>query len=513
MHSTPGLGMTIKDVDRAHDEIVRFYFGPFFAHTAKVYAKTNNNISKAFTRLSCDPESGAVLSSNQRTILTEDSMPRCIRRLRDALRKHITLCHNFEVHDFDSQILLYADIPHEKRKLRLQAALEIVSLNLFSIRSHRHYVTLIKRVVAKFKTNEWAKPGKFPRLIADLSVVGSLLGGFAFDRIKTYLSSFEYRNVKYVKSANHDSLRDIFRRLMSPDAYQFAYFSDDSCLSFRRGEGVQLYNMDISCCDGSHTKYLFKFIESCIPIPALLYIVRGVHDQLAIDLTIINADGRKVGMAQHNRESVYALSLYSGSTATTMTNNMANMIMGVVIAEKYRRRACLTEHDVISAATSCGYNVTLDHCENYAQLQFLKHSPNEHGEPWLNLGVILRTLGNAKGREIPKKGSVSSRAYAFQCDLVAGFKHAGEHAITRVLAEKYPHGDAFSENYLLQQELGNESRHVQVTPLDIARRYDVPPDWIDELVTHLSQSGFGDCIRCRLSDAVFAKDYGYPVGA
>lgn len=509
-YSTDAFGPTLSQGVLTGDEIARFYYGPYFAHTACVYRKTDKNITAAFTRLSCDPNDGKKLSDNQIRLLSNDTMPRCVKRMRDALRKHIAMCHDQEHVDLNEMILIYADIPHPKRKLRLQAALEIVQNNLYSIRSYRHLITLIDRVVAKFKTLEWAKPGKFPRLIADLSVVGSLLGGFAYDRIKTYLSSFEHRNVKYAKRADYETMRDVFRNLISPSDYSFAYYSDDSCLSFRQGGDVCKFNMDISCCDGSHTKHLFRFIESCIPVPALATIVRGVHDQLGIDLTIVNAAGRKVGMARHNRKSVYALSLYSGSTATTMTNNMANLIMGVVIAEKYRRRSHIKPNDIITSAAECGYNVTLEECAHNAQLQFLKHSPNEHGEPWLNLGVILRTLGNAKGREIPKKGSVTQRGQAFQCDLVAGFVHAGDNAFTRMLAEKYPSGTPYSENFTIQENLQQSCRHVQVSVTDIVNRYDIQPDVFEELVTLYKSAKFGDCVRCRASDAIFAKDYGYP---
>ena len=172
-----------------------------------------------------------------------DQLPTCAPP--STATSHFSQCHDLEHEDWASQILLYADVPHPKRKLRLQAALEIVENNLFTLRSRRKRLLLIKKVCTKFKPMEWAKPGKFGRNIVDLSVVGSLLAGFTYDRLKSYMTTFRYRGTRFVKSTNYDLLTPAFQSLINPDPYSFCYFSDDSSFSFKEDGKPVYYNTGI----------------------------------------------------------------------------------------------------------------------------------------------------------------------------------------------------------------------------------------------------------------------------
>lgn len=503
-----GFGLIIPYEDSCVDGSYRTVFGPYFSHSAKIYAKSNHNISAALTRLTCDPEASDEIGHNQLNLLSKQ--PRAIRRLRDALSKHIALCHDQQHHDWYEALLLYADIPHPKRSLRLQAAIQIIDENLFNVMSKFKRWRIIRKVDAKFKKMEWAKPGKFPRLIADLSVPGSLLAGFAFDRLKTYLASFSYRNCVYVKAATKDALRETFGALLNPDPFAFRYFSDDSCLAFVDSKGERrMYNMDISCCDGSHTRAIYQYIESCIPVPQLRTLIAGAHDQLRLDLNVLDSSGKLVSRLVHAQGTPYSMSLYSGSTATTMTNNMANLIMGVMLSESIRRGRD-TEDDIIKTARLCGYKVTLQPCSAPQKLQFLKHSPNSAGDPWLNFGVILRTLGVAK-YDVPGRGPLRRRAERFQSALVQGFKHAGDSELMSLLTEKHPKVEGFVafDNWMLEQTHNQIGDNTVVTREDIAARYGTE-DWqYDQVLSLYRGAQFGDCIRCDFADIVFALDYGY----
>lgn len=494
--------------DNKQDASYRTFFGPGFSHTAVSYAESNHNISLALTRLTCDPEPTEEIGRLQSKLLT--TPPRAIRRLRENLLQHFSQLIAQEPHAWEDQILLYASIPHPKQKLRLQAALEVVANNLFIHLSRRRTWLLIRKVDAKFKKMEWAKPGKFPRLIADLSVVGSLLAGFGFDRLKTYLSEFTYRNTMYVKSATHDALSNAFKSLMKPNDFQFVYFSDDSCLSFVDKHGkVRMYNMDIKCCDGSHTTQLFDFIESCIPDPTLRRIIAGCHDQLRLPLTLRASDRANAGRLEHEVKTVYSTCLYSGSTATTNTNNFASLLIGIMVRESLKSGRD-SEEDIIAAARAAGYIITLDACNVPQQLQFLKHSPTSTGEPWLNLGVIFRTLGVSK-YDIPVRGkNLTTRADHFQSALVRGFKHAGIHPFTSLMAAKHTSGDrVYTENHILQQHIQTPVVPVIVPVEDICLRYGIDAWQYDEIVSLYSKAGFGDIIRTTGTDVIFNRDYGY----
>jgi hypothetical protein len=503
-----GVPFYLSAPDKKEDKSYRTFFGPGFSHTGVMYAETNHNISKALTRLTCDPEPTEEIGENQVKLLS--TPPRVIRRLRAALLQHFRQCIDAHPSDWHDELLKYAETDHPKRKLRLQAALEIIADNLFTISSERRNWTFIRRVNAKFKKMEWAKEGKFPRLIADLSVVGSLLAGYAYDRLKAYLSAFNYRNTMYVKSASHEALHSAFQKLMQPDNFQFVYFSDDSCLSFIDKHGrLRMYNMDISCCDGSHTTQLFDFIESCIPDPVLKSIIAGCHDQLKLPLTLTSSCGSRAGVLDHRDDTVYGTCLYSGSTATTFTNNMANLLIGMLVRESIKS-GYDSEEDIIRAARAAGYKVTLECCDHPQQLQFLKHSPTSNGEPWLNLGVMFRTLGVSK-YDIPVRAkTMQQKAEIFQSALVAGFKHAGQHPFTKLLAEKHKfRGRVHSENYLLQEHIKNPVVPVTVTLDDICKRYCIDA-WQYEEICHLYRcAGFGDIVRSSGTDAIFRRDYGY----
>jgi hypothetical protein len=340
--------------------------------------------------------------------------------------------------------------------------------------------------------------------------VGSLLAGFAFDRLKTYLSEFTYRNTMYVKSASHEALTLAFRSLMQPGNFQFVYFSDDSCLSFVDKTGrLRMYNMDISCCDGSHTTQLFEFIESCIPDPLLRRIIAGCHDQLRLPLTLRTSTRANAGKLEHNRDTVYSTCLYSGSTATTNTNNFASLLIGIMVRESLKSGRD-SEEDIIAAARAAGYIITLEPCAVPQQLQFLKHSPTFNGEPWLNLGVIFRTLGVSK-YDIPVKGkNFTTKAEYFQSALVRGFKHAGIHPFTTLMAAKHTSGDRVCvENYVLQQHINSPVVPVTVSVEDICLRYGIDAWQYDEIVSLYSKAGFGDIIRTTGTDVIFRRDYGY----
>lgn len=498
--------------DDVKDNSYRFFFGPGFSHSAQLLANSNHNITSALTRQTCDPDADGELGRLQTRFYSQPT--RLIRRLRDALEKHFSDSSRLEAVDFESELLKYADLPHPKRKLRLQAALEIVDNNYFLVVDRFKRRRLISKVTSKFKKFEWAKPKKFGRLIVDLSVVGSLLSGFAADRVKYYQSTFS-DDVEFIKNATPEMLRMAFKKLLDPDQTYFCYFSDDSCGAVRCADGVFMFNMDISSCDGSHTDAFFDWYASTfVGCPVLNELIGGSISQLRLPLTVCDCNGRPLAQLHHNLKSPYATTLYSGSTLTTLTNNFANLVMGTMLKSvpwhRYTKSEC-TEV-ILRTVRQVGYLVTIQDCSsNPQQLQFLKHSPTDDGEPWLNLGVIMRSLGVSKN-EIPVKGkSIKQRARLFNAQLVNGFLLSGSTPLTRVLAEKYA-GVTSSKsfaNYMLSETLHNQ-HEVRVIPAEnVLRRYGLEIWEFEELLSLVRESRHGDLIRCSASDKIFELDYSY----
>jgi hypothetical protein len=127
--------------------------------------------------------------------------------------------------------------------------------------------------------------------------------------------------------------------------------------------------------------------------------------------------------------------LYSGSTATTVINNLANIFIGYLLGEaisKLEDRLYSVE-ELASIFTLCveksGYIITGlspdEICQRPVDLQFLKHSPalSTTGEyrALKNLGVLLRASGSCKG-DLPVDRSLTTlqRARAFQRGLIHG---------------------------------------------------------------------------------------------
>ena len=90
--------------------------------------------------------------------------------------------------------------------------------------------TVCDKVSSKLKLREIAKHGKAPRLIADLGVEASLIGGYACKLFKQFMASFDYDSRRFVESSDLAALESCFTMLKNPGRRGFfCYFSDGSC--------------------------------------------------------------------------------------------------------------------------------------------------------------------------------------------------------------------------------------------------------------------------------------------
>lgn len=418
------------------------------------------------------------------------------------------------------------DDPHAKRALRVQGYESLLgSANLFC----REWV---KRVTYKLKRGEWAKMGKYARMIGDLGVEASLAGF----RLTEYLKKAESENVlsnqgvdmQFIKSPSQTVLRDAFEKLLSPpERGYFCYFSDDSCFSIRIDGRVYTFNLDISGCDASHTKHLFKALIDSVPINGAVDMADLVHQlECPIKITSVADSRNKISLSAEHAK------LYSGSTITTRINNLANQMIAMALSEA-DFSSCLDYEDVqrvvMCAAEEVGYIVTCDYCSDYTGIQFLKHSPviDTEGrmQPMLNLGVLLRLSGMCNG-DLPGRGDLRERARLFQRGLLRGvYPRVSFPLLTAMRATTDgPEADSAQSvcitrevgrlvEYKVEDDEGDEA--FEVTMSEVYRRYNEPTrgrpfhEWYgEELDDFLGNAGYGVAISCEGASMILEKDYG-----
>lgn len=435
--------------------------------------------------------------------------------LRDIYTKHLD-----DYLGAREECILHHDDPHAKRMLRIRGYENLLGCGTLFTRAW------VKKVTYKMKKNEWAKFGKYARMIGDLGVEASLAGF----RITNFLKNAEVAeeiqlngiDVQFVKSPSQPVLRRVFANLIKPARRgYFCYFSDDSCFSIRIGGKVYFYNIDISSCDASHGPHMFQALIDSTPVVGALDMADLV-EQLKCPIRIYSRDDRKhrVLLQCHKPK------LYSGSTVTTRINNLANQLIAKSLSET-DFSGCQNSLDVRTAirtaAEQVGYIVTVDDCTSYSDLQFLKHSPvydtDNQLQPMLNLGVMLRLSGICDG-DLPGRGCLKERARLFQAGLLRGVYPRTDFELLRMMRStvKGPLPDTAlasviqrrTDQILDHKVVSSENDvHYNVEMEEIFRRYPAVKPWmLGELLDFMGNAGYGTVVACEAASLVLEKDYG-----
>lgn len=492
----------VCEFPETYDRCFRTCFGPLYLHDAVIYGDTPNNLGKALTRLTAVREPARrgydrQLRRNQFAFINSH------RHISRLIKNSISLyCMEFkgEIEEVLHNILK----PHAKKKIRLRAWAELIARNHLA-----HETWMNKGVTGKIKRDEFAKPEKYPRLVNDLTTQASLLGAFLTALYKHALETYplEYKNcvIEFISTPNFNSLSDAFNKLIYlKNKMYMCYFSDDSCISIIINGRPIYFNLDISSCDASHTKHLFTFLTD-IFVGRSKDLVKRVVAQCTQKLTLRHSNPKGFcKLTLKPREPV----LYSGSTLTTLINNLANLLIGVSIAES--RITGLD--DVIAAAERVGYIVTADCCPSYHHLQFLKHSPvkNTAGDirPLLNLGVVLRSIGRCKGI-VPGRGSLIDRFKLFNGSLAQSYSTGCQHRFLHVFKTKYP---AYSSHMLDIIKADRQfiiEGHDYISSDEVVKRYTNNVSEYDELCESMAEATLFHLIDVPLSRRIFLKDYNY----
>jgi hypothetical protein len=372
------------------------------------------------------------------------------------------------------------------------------------------------------KKDEFAKPGKEPRMIGDLGVPASLQGFMVTKYLKKAMErDIELRDgtIHFCATPDHTKLTTVFNNLLNPSKRLYmALFSDDSCVSVRDGDGkVATYNMDIKSCDSSHTSMLFWAMTQITDGAARANIIKLIH-QLQTKIRVFDLSRPQRGTTKRYAEFVKtdgSPTLYSGSTLTTAINNLANILIGHSIISSN----ATTSTEIIAAAAAVGYLVSLEPCPRPEDIQFLKHSPvmDTTGvyRPLLNIGVLFRTMGTAKG-DVPGRKSVPllERFKAFEYSLVHGmyprshfpFVDVRKHALRKVDMKLVK-----ASSIRIERDLGykvTETTEHHFLAEDVYRRYNLTAAEIQILDDTIAYQPFTTFHACSPASKILRADYG-----
>jgi len=443
---------------------------------------------------------------------------RSMRRLRPHIglfKKHLETHIDRESYEQSYPKWLYQ--PHAKKKLRLRTRDEAYAMG-------GNDKDDTKPVEFKCKNGELLAAHK-KRGIGDLGAMRTDATAHVMDSIKEAWSKpYVSRNatLTYVKSADKDSLRSVFRDLLEParGKITFVYHSDDSCVGAMCKDGLVTFNGDIRACDGSHRTAMFNTLEHLLAITAG---VPNVHrdalarafDYLRRDLVVPFPKDRR----QKVRYKFLTMRLYSGSTLTTLINNFANWLIGLELSLLVPDASMVTKEEFKNAYRTAGENVgyilKIVDCSCPEQLQFLKHSPSYVGgeiEPWMNLGTYVRGFGTFDGDLPHVKSGYKAAAAAFVSDVVKGRRNWGNHVFNDAFAHLVVSGTSKHARIIrCVQELTSKSEgevRLRVPVEALAARYGCEPTELEELCHGIRSAGLGDLVCYPLVSRIYSMDYG-----
>ena len=487
------------------DGSFRTYFGPAVIHSGVIYENSDEDVRLAMRRLTCvrlPEQPGEHLRLMKKQSAWFDANRHIFLMLAERYDGEFEGWSTA----FDEAFDHHAD-PHQKRELRIAAWEELLADG----RAFADQVW-VRKVLYKIKTGEFAKAGKYPRMIGDLGVTASLRGF----RVTKLLKIGMFNHPLYINGGclffcirpDVDTLTYVFSELITPtDRFFFVYFSDDSCISIRVSDGKILRsNLDIATCDASHGRKVFRAVTDATPRRAR-NVTRDLVKQCELPIEVRSrADAKNKILLEPDEPT-----LYSGSTLTTSINNIANIAIGIEIS----RVEDPTLERILLAATNVGYILKGEECQRVQDLQFLKHSPvldlQGRLRPLLNLGVLLRMSGTCHG-DLPGKGPLQERAEAFQQALLQGAYPRAHFPMVDLMrhdvevSEEMSDEVAFRLRYKVQHQDLDAHWYADSRSVNLRYRLDqYEAMWLEDVFAH---GGYRDFYAHPALDKILQKDYG-----
>jgi hypothetical protein len=505
-----------------------FYFnqhGPTVYYPSVVLGDCATSLNAAITRLSNARSEEYTLNGLKFTI--DETMFRHNQRVATAefINSDIfseiksMMSTTIDLPDLLESLDNFVKLPHTKRKPREQCWEQDQNTGDINRR------IWLKRIIGKIKRGERAKykPGKpaLSRLINDLGVAASLQGAQVTEEIKKVLASNPIFGtnyyLKYVKSPDFEQLVEAFTNLTSCEHdYAMIYHSDDSCITIpHKRKGPTTYNMDISKCDSSHMQEIFDILLYIFKDHPFYNELKILVEQLMVNLVLINPGG-----SEYVELKTLRAILYSGTTLSTLINNIAN----ILIFYKIRQNKCTTEEEIMIAAAEAGYIVTLEECDRLEKITFLKSFPHittpsedpyGHGRMTICpcLGIPLRSSGACKG-DLPGRGDIELRAADFQYAVIHGMFPASQHPLILSIKGHSSRRNVIKLNSKIRLDFELDYKlsgvlHENVYTSALCIRYDCETEEVVELTELFTKHRFGFSIRTALTDKILSFDYQY----
>lgn len=508
--------LKFEKFDYNEESAVKTYFGPHYLHSGVVYGHSSHNYEMMMRRqfaLRTDRGYDDWLRGSQEYVHIIDGYSEWLEEVKGRIEKLSPDC--------DIQTLLYEYVhrPHPKRLIRIRAYEQLRDQGLLE-----DYEAYCICVTFKLKIPEFAKPGKYPRVIGDFGPAGCLLGGFLLEYAKkAFIEPIEVNGVTlvFVPCPSTPALIRVFRDLAYGSKTVLYLFSDDFCFAFTLPGGRRVMaNGDISKCDCSVGDPLFAIAKEVLSSEGMEELAAAVIAQCRKPCILRDRDFRKIIKVQPLHHT-----LSSGTVLTTFLDNMATSLIGLAMNSVLDTLTDDSSNEEIQAvletgASFAGFIVTFEICSSYHNLQFLKHSPcmAEDGllYPVLNMGVVLRTLGQKDGHFPHKSYSdFERRAEQFNSGVVKGFCHMGNHSFHTVLRNRFDAPSAPVYKNFISMELKDYeiTKTPYITDDELVTRYisiDSSLELTDyhELLMLTSSARFGDAIDCKASRVILKADYG-----
>jgi len=492
-----------------------FQFGPSFAHTGRANRVDALGIRGAVRRATAVREPDIpglheLLEANQDQIFATYPLAigEWLNHFHSTLKPIVTAV-------VDPTQLFHTWLETGPKKLLKKRAFTDIIHNGRAL-----HPTFVKQVEYKCKSGEILEPEKYLRAIGDLTTPGSVMCGFYMDMVKdAFAANFNYLGgiAAFIKP-KLASLREVFKNLISPIEFvQFYYFSDDACVAVRCTDGILRANLDIKMCDGSNFHRVFQLLQQAMTVvPFWAPYIGGAFAQLEANMVIHNPED----YAESVTLKPVGPFLFSGSTLTTVVNNMANTLIFLAIMNTLT--SDMTKAQAIDAirqaARTVGYIIKVDVCDDIQDLQFLKHSPaiNTDGDidAYLNLGVWLRKFGRCKGEMPSRKGEcLAERIAKYNSEVVRSRVESGNHCLHDAFLTKVVSTDARFATFVAKDKSFTEdvsgSQLGRIPDNELCKRYKVSVEALNHFCSLIVESQPGQLISHPVARAIMMKDYGY----
>lgn len=411
-----------------------------------------------------------------------------------------------------------ASVEHQKKKLR-QA---IQNFRWDARMKPRDYHKVIKLNVKK----EWAKPGKASRLFASYGD-GALLCPELPDFLKLGLFGFLRRDVGglvvdtlILSICTPETLAVAFEFLRTvPECpvpcVAVVIYSDDAVVGTNCG-GTRWYNVDKVSKDSSAQEFEFRCVHEILR-RIDLEAANALVQQCKLPFEFMSTEGVCFIDAPHPKEG-------SGTVLTTVLNHVDNGMFGTCIsafAEEVLQGK--VEEAMRLSAFAFGHDISIEPCEVFEKVQFVKRSPVQLMDgSWsfmTNLGCRYRSLGTCDGDlthislgvDIEEWRAMSwrDRGERLVGNVVQSWVNEPANELDDAFRARFKGSSNHQQEVSFEYQGGGSSKAADPASLD--RRY---PGWLDharEVSQQIVEVGLFDEVVSPLFATIYNVDYGLPL--